>query len=141
MRLSCQFDKFNTGDTLYTYIGDFNQSFAVTDTAAITAKHIGFIWTDEGTLVASCADGTTQTTSAISTPPTATNYNDYRITFDGTTAKFYINGVLEATITTNVPSGSQTNVMVGLRSHNDSGSTTYANCRMKKRGYAIISTT
>ena len=73
--------------------------------ATTTDRHIAFM-IDDGTLYASNADGTTQTTTDISSGITLTNRNAYRIEWDnGTDIKFYVNDSLKATHTTNLPSG------------------------------------
>jgi len=69
-----------------------------------TARKVGFA-TDGGTLYATTADGTTADTSDISSGITVTNWNFYKIVFNpGTDAKFYVNGTLKATLTSNLPS-------------------------------------
>lgn len=78
---------------------------ALGTTSAITDRHVGFINDKNTKLYASCADGTTQTTSEI-TGITVTSEHNYRIIFDGSTAKFYVDDVLKATLSTNLPSGS-----------------------------------
>lgn len=51
------------------------------------------------------ANGSSLTESANITGYTTTNWNLYRIEWDpGSEARFYINGTLEATITTTLPS-------------------------------------
>ena len=62
-----------------------------------------------GTLYASHHNGSTETTTEIS-GITITNYNVYRAFFDNTNSQilFYVNGVLKATHTTNLPSGTST---------------------------------
>lgn len=76
--------------------------------ATSTAPHIGFFVHDEK-LYASNANNTTQTKTEI-TGITFTNWNYYRFEFDsGTNIKFYVNDTLEATHTTNLPTGSYTN--------------------------------
>jgi len=76
---------------------------------SVTARHTAFINDKDGNLYASCADGTTQTTSQI-TGITTTAEHEYRVIFDtGSNAKFYIDDVLKATLTTNLPSGAGTN--------------------------------
>jgi len=73
--------------------------------ATSTDRHIGFYWQD-GTCYASNADGTTQTKTDISASFTYTVWNTYKIVNDaGTNIKFYVNNVLLATHTTNLPSG------------------------------------
>lgn len=50
------------------------------------------------------ANGTTATSTDVSSGITFTNWNTYEIVFNpGTDIKFYINGILKATHTTNLP--------------------------------------
>lgn len=75
-----------------------------------TAKHIGFyadmISGGTCTVYASNGNGTTQTKTAIDTitPATSTNYV-LKFLHDGTSIKFYADGELVATHTTNLPTG------------------------------------
>jgi len=74
--------------------------------ATSIVRHIGFFWEDN-TLYASNADSSTQTKTEI-TGLTLTNWNVYRFVWDaGTNIKFYVNDVLKATHTTNLPSGTE----------------------------------
>lgn len=84
------------------FIGYANNTFTGTsvENGAMTIDHCGFIIAD-GQISISVADGTTQ--SATNVAGTVTNSNTYRMTFDGTTATFYINGSLVGTRTSNVP--------------------------------------
>uniref|UniRef100_A0A6M3Y3G5 Putative lectin/glucanase superfamily protein n=1 Tax=viral metagenome TaxID=1070528 RepID=A0A6M3Y3G5_9ZZZZ len=92
---------------------------------SLTVKHMGFIL-DSTVLDASNADGTTQTTTDISAGLTLTNVLTYRVIMDsGTNVKFYVDGTLKATHTTNLPSGAlataSTYYMIGV--DNDTGDT------------------
>ena len=69
---------------------------------SLTARHFG-IKNLNGVLTFSTADGTTEQTTTITTFVTAVQVDYFVITFDGTTARCYINGVLRATHATNVP--------------------------------------
>jgi hypothetical protein len=72
---------------------------AQTDT---TSGEIRFIWV-AGVLYAQNANGTATSTD-ISSGITGTNWNTYEIVFNpGTDIKYYINGTLKATHTTNLP--------------------------------------
>lgn len=90
-----------------------------------TAKHFGFCF-DSGTLYASNANGTTQTKTDISSGLTLTSPNLFKAVMDsGTNIKFYVNGSLKTTHTTNLPSGANAttkNVVLGI--DNDTGDTT-----------------
>lgn len=73
--------------------------------ATETQRHFGFV-IDGATLYATNASGTTQTRTDVSSGITLTNFNTYRAVFTpGVDVKFYINGTLVATQTTNLPSG------------------------------------
>lgn len=81
--------------------------FEIQENSALVIRHIGFLFED-GTVYASVANGTTQTKSAALAGFTynASTFNKYTIVYDaGVSAKFYVNGVLKATLTTNLPSG------------------------------------
>ena len=75
-----------------------------------TTKHYGF-FIENGALYASNADGTTQTKSVdISAGITLTEINTFQIEVNsGTNIKFYVNGNLVATHTTNLPGVNATN--------------------------------
>lgn len=83
----------------------------------MTGKHIGFELQRSGgttTLYASNANGTTQTQTSISGYTTGVD-SLYQIVKDGTTqVRFYVDGTLKATHTTNIPSGTNTNGMIGV---------------------------
>jgi hypothetical protein len=60
-----------------------------------------------GTLYASNGNGATETRTDISSGLTLTNWNKYRIVWTAATSvAFYVNDILKATHTTNLPSGS-----------------------------------
>ncbi len=68
-------------------------------------RHFGFFFQD-GIIYASNADGSIQTKTDVSSGITMTNLNTYYVIYDaGTNIKFYINDVLVATHTTNMPNG------------------------------------
>jgi len=72
-------------------------------TIPTTANHIGFYF-DGNVLYATNADGANQTKTDISAGLTLTAWNNYRFVFDaGTNIKFYVNDILKATHTTNMP--------------------------------------
>ena len=79
---------------------------------AYTTKHAGFIITvNSGTVIiyASNATGSVQTKTDVTGSYTITNNLRFRtVVTSGTDVKFYINGTLVATHTTNLPSGAQT---------------------------------
>lgn len=77
--------------------------------ATLTAQHIGFFVAD-GTIYASNANGTTQTSTDVSSGITLAAYNTYEWTLTGDTSiVFKINGTTVATHTTNIPTTSYTN--------------------------------
>lgn len=71
-----------------------------------TGKHFGF-WIDETNIKASCADGTTQSTTDTGEVITVAQGEQLRrlkaVYTPGTDIKFYINDVLKATHTTHLP--------------------------------------
>ena len=77
-------------------------------------RSIGFR-EDAGSLYARATNGTTSTyTEVLISGYTLTNNNRYRVEWTPSVdAKFYVNGQLEATITTNIPTGSD-NVFFGF---------------------------
>lgn len=93
------------GATCYNQFGFLSYSTPAAS-ATITDRHVGVITDAAGTVYGSVADGTTQTKTALS-GVTANVQNVYQIKFvSGSSAKFYVNGTLKATITTNLPTGS-----------------------------------
>lgn len=75
------------------------------------SRKIAFV-ADGGTLYAATADGTTATTTDISAGITLTNFNVFKIVVNpGVDVKFYVNGTLKATHTTNIPSDANTFLM------------------------------
>ena len=111
-----------------TYASSNSRIFLTDESAdtnpSTTARHIG-IKNLTGTVTFSTADGTTEQTTDISANMTAATTTYIVITFDGTTAKCYINGTLRATHATNVPAAGSAPV---LRAYIDNNST--ANSRL-----------
>lgn len=71
-----------------------------------TVDSCGFTVDTSGNLYAKTSDGGVGHTETQIAGITLTNMNTYRIVFNpGVDAKFYVNGVLKATITTNLPNG------------------------------------
>lgn len=69
-------------------------------------EHAAFI-IDDATIYASNADGSTQKQTDVSSGITLTNFNEFRVVRNaGVDIKFYINGTLVATHTTNLPDSS-----------------------------------
>jgi len=101
---------------IFLGIEDGGFGTSVPGAATSTADHIGFFIHDTS-VYASCANGSTQTKTDISGSVTETNYNVYRIVLDaGTSVKFYVNGTLLATHTTNLPAATtpNTEVFIGI---------------------------
>lgn len=82
-----------------------------------TVKHIGIYRTTgsgSSTYTASNANGTTQTSTTF-TGPTNEKFASWRIDYTaGVDIKYYLNGTLMATHTTNLPSGAQTTTGTSL---------------------------
>jgi hypothetical protein len=94
------------------------------EAAACTSEHVGFAL-DTAVLYASNADGATQTKTDISAGVTATAHNTYRAVFDsGTNIKFYVNGTLKATHTTNLCAGAKAGRCCAIGIDLDAGQTT-----------------
>lgn len=75
-----------------------------------TVNSVNFSVDASGNLYAHTSDGAGGNTETAISGVTLTNMNTYRIEWDpGTDAKFYVNGVLEATITTNLPTAGNLN--------------------------------
>jgi len=97
-----------TQDVFFGIGGGCVGSGLVVADATETSRHVGF-FVQDATLYASNADNTTQTTDDISAGITLTNFNTYRIEYNaGVNILFYVNGTLESTSSTNLPSGSST---------------------------------
>lgn len=91
--------KFSPTLNLYSYIG-------VGDWGTINQKIMGFEINDTQIRAFVANGGTTTFSADIGSGITLTNYNDYEIVWESSTSvKFYINGTLKATLTTNVPTG------------------------------------
>lgn len=113
-------------------VGVIMGNFAYGGSGAVTSEvvaHIGFLFKynfpTPGALLlqASNADGTTQTTTTV-TGVTATDDNLYEIRYTSTSITFYVNGVLKATHTTNIPTSITTSyIQIGMS--RDGGSGTY----------------
>jgi len=94
------------------FVGIISQVMNVQSDTPVTQtiKHVGVLIENAGTATptfsASNADGTTQTKTDISSDFTAAGTNSIDVVYDGgTDIKFYANGVLAATHTTNMPTG------------------------------------
>lgn len=101
----CDFNEYDANTVAKIYLTDEN----VTGNPSDTARHIGLRSTTASTLLFSTADNTTEQTTNITSFVTAATQVNVVVTFDGTTAKCYINGTLRATHATNVP-GAVSNV-------------------------------
>ena len=86
-----------------SFLGLYDGGGTPSNNLADVNKHIGF-YLQDGTMYASNANGTTQTTTNISASITITNMNDLRFVYDtGVNILFYVNDTLVATHTTNLP--------------------------------------
>jgi hypothetical protein len=96
---------FSTGVTLPD--NSSQQNFIITGdvTAGRNAKHIGF-YIEDNTLYAECADGTNRTTTSIQTFNAGATFELKCFREASNSVKFYVNGSLTTTITTNIPTGS-----------------------------------
>jgi len=99
----------SSGGTVFqTTMGDNNSAGA--STGVLTGKHEGFIWGKNGGVLklwATNADGTTQTKTDISSGLSWSNTYNYCVVHTaGVDVKFYVDGTLKATHTTNLPTAS-----------------------------------
>jgi len=95
------FADISTGDE--TMLGYSELTTLIVNHLLVT-RHCAFVLDSSGTLYASVADGTTQTLEEI-TGVTVTDKHHYAVKLDGgTSAEFWIDGVLRKTLTTNLPS-------------------------------------
>lgn len=99
--------KFSATTTQDAFIGIMDTAItSAPENSTSTSRHIGFM-VEDGTLYASVADNTTQTKSSSIGSVTLTNFNTYEIIWTAaTSAVFKVNGTTVATLTTNIPSGS-----------------------------------
>jgi hypothetical protein len=98
---------------------------AVVVNSTSVVRHMGF-YLEDTTLYVSNGDNTTQTKTDITSGITLTNYLTLRIVYEaGVDIKFYVNGVLEATHTTNLPSGTSSahGLAIGMTSAGSAAST------------------
>jgi hypothetical protein len=73
---------------------------------SVAGNRACFTWTDATNLYCVTSDGAgTPTSTAVTGSPTSGNWNDYKIDYDpqNTSCKFYFNGTLVATHTTELP--------------------------------------
>jgi hypothetical protein len=83
-------------------ISDSTDSFYL-----VTTDAGKLMFTYNGTTLNAVNGETSETTTDVSSGITRTNWNNYRIVYTyGTNVKFYINNVLKATHTTNLPTSS-----------------------------------
>lgn len=107
------------------YQGLYDDSAGTLSGTTITTRHVLFIIYNSS-LYASCANGTTQTLSSAIGGVTLSNKNSYRILYTpGSSAKFYVNETLVATLSTNLPSGTTNppNMYMMMRSTSGNGGT------------------
>lgn len=90
----------------YLGFGIANASTTFDDIQTSTVAGVRFV-NNNGVIYASNGDGSANTNTNVDSGITDANWNVYEIVFNpGTDAKFYINGTLVATHTTNLPTGS-----------------------------------
>lgn len=83
----------------------------------VTNGEVRFIY-NTTTLYAQNANGSTATSTDVTSGITVTNWNIYEIVFlPGTSAKFYINGTLVATHTTNLPTSGTPVIAYGVNAN------------------------
>jgi hypothetical protein len=92
------FNEIDVNTTEYIFLT--NES--VTGAPSLTARHVG-IKNVAGVVSFTTGDNTTEQATVITTFVTAGQDNRFTVTFDGTTARLYIDGTLRATHATNVP--------------------------------------
>lgn len=100
-----------------------SDNFDIQENSTLVRRHIAFLFED-GTVYASVADGTTQTKSSALAGFTynGSTVNKYAIVYTaGVSAKFYVNGVLKATLTTNLPTGSTDYCPLRVGTEGDAG--------------------
>lgn len=107
-----------TSGTSLMGFGFADQGSYVGDAVATAGIRACFTWTDASTLYAVTSDGAgTPTSTSITSPPTSGNWNEYIVDYDKTnsSAKFYVNGTLKATHTTELPAdGSSCRFVIGV---------------------------
>ena len=119
------FAGFNTATNLIGFIGFGLATETSPSSTTQVKRHVGFLFNASGEVFASMADGTTQELST-DIGITITNTNHFRIEFTGgTSAKFYVNETLVATLSTNPPA---------------SGSTDYSTAHLSAYGASTIMT-
>lgn len=108
------------------------------DPAPVT-RHVAFYRKENGDLVASMSNGTTNEQSAAITGVTLTQYNTYRIVWTtAVSAKFYVNDVLKATLTTQLPTAGAPRAYFESANGNGGGNNTYM---VISNGYKVLSST
>lgn len=105
------------------FIGYVNSDFSGTllEDGAMTVDHFGFI-IQNGSILISVADGSTQASTDISGIAGAANAGKkYEATFDGTTAKFFVNGSPVGHLTANVPDGDLSSFIASVIADSSAG--------------------
>lgn len=109
-------------------------------TLSPTTKHMGFLCkNNNGTqqIYATHSDGTTQTTTLLSSSNfTANGMVFFAKMTSGTDIKFYVNGTLEATHTTNLPTGGFANQFEAMSIIKASAGTTNNSVELYSIGYS-----
>lgn len=135
--------KFSATTTQDAFMGLDGFAGTIPANSTSTTRHVGFMIQD-GTLYGSVADATTQTKSSAIAGVTLTDWNVYRIVFtSATSALFYTKTLaandytLQATLTTNLPSGTGTSVGMTMGVTSDAAAERILYIRNK---YLLIST-
>lgn len=108
-RVICRLYYYRTSGTAKMGFGFSDQGSYVGDAVSAAGARACFTWDDASVLYAVTSDGTgTPTSTSISSPPTSGNWNEYIVDYDrdNTSCKFYVNGTLKATHTTELPASS-----------------------------------
>jgi len=128
--------------TIFIGWGDVGEKPAH-DATTWTKIHIGF-WgvatTIDGdyTIYASVGNGTTQTTTEIDNSFDINSYTNFRVeVVSGTEVNYYIDGVLEATITTGLPSTNDDSYLPMIHAINESGTASYQSLIIQLNGYFV----
>jgi len=95
------------------------------DSPTNVAKHVGFVWFNAisqtaWVLSTTNADGTTQTINTVSGITDPTVARTYKIEYDLSEIRYYVDSVLVATHTTNLPTGAFTENKHGVYTFSDS---------------------
>ncbi len=91
------------------------------DITSTTTKRIGFAWGQDGNLYALTCNGSAVSTTLISAFTNRTVHQYVIIVENGVSANFYVDGVLQSTLTTTLPSGGSDVVKIVADGKNGGG--------------------